>query len=205
MPRSYEARATGANKAYDRDMRRVRGILFVDYVRMLRSHKGVNWSQHLAPEDLPYLKDRIDPDAWYPMETFERMGNAILATVAGGILTPVLMWGRLQASQLRLANPNLLADRDPVESLNRFRVLRQTFFDFDALEVPLLHDDEAQIVIRYHMGMPAEEAAAVQTVGFFEGLLGLAGAREVRSTFKEKSWKGDARTRVDFKWISPDR
>jgi hypothetical protein len=180
----------------------VRGVLFVDYVRMLRSQKTVNWADHLAPEDLPYLTQRIDPDAWYPMATFERMGNAILATVVGGQLMPVLMWGRLQASQLRAAHPSLLAEGDPVESLNRFRVMRQTFFDFDALEVLLLHDDEAQLVIRYHMGMPAEEAAAMQTVGFFEGLLGLAGARDIRSTFKEKSWAGDPRTRVDFIWIT---
>jgi hypothetical protein len=183
----------------------VRGILFVDYVRMLRAHKGVDWKAHLTVEDMRYLGEHIDPDAWYPMETFERMGNAILATVASGSLTPVLMWGRLQASQLRMANPMLLAQNDPVESLNRFRVMRQTFFDFEALEVLLLHDDEAQIAIRYYMGMPAEEAASVQTVGFFEGLLGLAGARDIRSNFREKSWAGDARTRVDLTWISPGR
>ena len=181
----------------------MRGVLFVDYVRMLRAHKGVDWKTHLTDEDMGYLGERIAPDAWYPMETFERMGNAILATVAGGSLTPVLMWGRLQASQLRMANPKLLAERDPVESLNRFRVMRQTFFDFDALDVLLLHDDEAQIAIRYYMGMPAEEAAAVQTVGFFEGLLGLAGARDIVSKFLEKSWAGDARTRVGITWTSP--
>src|SRR2546423_1267643 len=114
---------------------------------MLRAQKSIDWAAHLNPEDLPFLTQRIDPDAWYPMATFERMGNAILATVAGGEVTPVLMWGRLQASQLRQAHPTLLAEGNPVESLNRFRVMRQTFFNFDALEVLLLHDDEAQLVI----------------------------------------------------------
>ena len=73
----------------------------------------------------------IAPTNWYPMATFERMGNAILATVAGGQLNPVLMWGRLQASQLRHAHPSLLAEGDPVESLNRFRVMRETFTSVD--------------------------------------------------------------------------
>src|SRR4051812_21231721 len=124
-------------------MRQVRGILFVDYVRMLRSQKVVDWAQHLAAEDLPYLQMHIAPHAWYPMATFERMGNAILTTVTRGELFPVQLWGRFSANQLRMAYPNLLSPNDPAETLSRFRVLRETFFDFSALEVRLLHDDEA--------------------------------------------------------------
>jgi hypothetical protein len=181
----------------------VRGVLFVDYVRMLRGAKSVDWSTRLTREDLAFLQQRIDHDAWYPMETFERMGNAILATVANNSLAPVKMWGLMQASTLRAANLSLLAERDPVETFRRFNVLRSTFFDFDAIEVILLHDEEAQIAIRYHMGMPAEEAASVQTVGFFEGLLRLAQARDVKSVFREKSWDGAPRTRVEFTWQPP--
>ena len=184
-------------------MRRVRGVLFVDYVRMLRSQKAVDWSKYLAPDDLPYLQTHIDPGRWYPMATFERMGNAILETVTRGELFPVQLWGRYSAAQLRAANPMLLAPNDPPETLSRFRVLRQTFFDFDALEVPLLHDNEAHIIVRYHMGMAAEEAAAYQTLGFFEGLLELAGATEVRAAFLDKSWEGDPRTLLVIKWKPP--
>jgi hypothetical protein len=184
-------------------MRQVRGVLFVDYVRMLRSQKAVDWRLHLAAEDLPYLQMHIEPGQWYPMATFERMGNAILATVTRGELFPVQLWGRYSAAQLRAANPMLLAPGDPPETLSRFRVLRQTFFDFDALEVPLLHDDEAHIVVRYHMGMPAEEAAAYQTLGFFEGLLELAGAKDVRAAFQDRSWDGDPRTLLVIRWTPP--
>ena len=184
-------------------MRQVRGVLFVDYVRMLRSQKTVDWSKHLAPEDLPYLQMHIDPNAWYPMPTFERMGNAILSTITKGELFPVQLWGRYSASQLRAAYPTLLQKNDPAETLSRFRVLRETFFDFSALEVRLLHDDEAHIVIRYYMGMPAEEAASHQTMGFFEGLLELAGATEIRAAFRDKSWDGDPETMLAIRWKPP--
>jgi hypothetical protein len=184
-------------------MRQVRGILFLDYVRMLKAQKSVDWSKHLPAEDVAYLNARIDKDAWYPMESFERMGNAILGTVAGGQLVGVHHWGRLSASVLRAAFPMLLAPDDPVESVNRFRVLRATYFDFDSIEVTMLHEGEAQLVIHYYMGMPAEEAASVQTQGFFEGLLELAGAKDIRSTFREKSWAGDPRTLLDLKWRGP--
>jgi hypothetical protein len=186
-------------------MRQVRGVLFLDYVRMLRSQKTGDWSKHLAAHDLPYLQMHIEPAGWYPMATFERMGNAILATVTRGELFPVQLWGRYSAAQLRTLNPTLLEPNDPPETLSRFRVLRETFFNFNALEVPLLHDDEAHIVIHYYMGMPAEEAASYQTMGFFEGLLELAGATDVRAAFQDRSWDGDPRTLLVIRWTPPRR
>jgi hypothetical protein len=97
----------------------------------------------------------------------------------------------------------LLAPGDPVETLHRFKVMRATFFDFAALEILMLHAGEAQIEIRYHMGMPAEEAAAVQTVGFFEGLLELAGAKDIDARLREKVWAGDTRTVARLRWTEP--
>jgi hypothetical protein len=187
-------------------VRRVKGVLFRDYVRMLRAHKDTAaWRARLAPEDLQFVEQKIDPTMWYPMATFERMGNAILAVIARDELLPVRLWGRLSAAQLRLTEPMLVEPGDPVETLNRFHVLRQTYFDFDALHILMLHADEAEIAIAYYMGMPAEEAATYQTMGFFEGLLELAGARDVSSTLTSRSWVGDARTIAQLRWMMPAR
>lgn len=186
-------------------MRHVRGVLFVDYVRMLRAQRAASLDVHLAPEDRHFLASRIDPDAWYPMESFERMGNAILSLVTAGNLEPVRMWGRISAVQLRSRYPTLIAPNDPLETLNRFRVLRQTFFDFDALEVTMLVDGEALVVIRYHMGMPAEEAASYQSMGFFESLVQLAGGTEITARFRKRSWAGDPQTLLELVWTSPRR
>lgn len=183
-------------------LRQVKGSLFVDYVKMLRGHKGVDWTHHLPGEDLAYLVARIDPAGWYPMDTFERLGNQVLRWVARGDLQAVRMWGRFSVDVLRAATPLLVEPGDPIETMNRFRVLRATFFDFDALEVLMLHDDEAQLVVRYHMGEMAEEAAAIQTLGFFERLLELAGAKDVLARFATKSWTGDARTVLALHWQS---
>jgi hypothetical protein len=167
---------------------------------MLRACKSADYRDLLAAEDFQYLGMRIDHAEWYPMETFERLGNAILKFVANGEMLPVQLWGRYSASQLAKQHPMLVAAGDAVETLNRFRVMRETFFDFSALEVLLLHGDEAHIVIRYHMGMPAEEAASYQTMGFFEGLLPLAGADQIQAQFRERSWDGAARTLLHLRW-----
>ncbi len=167
---------------------------------MIRAHKQQDWAADLATEDLPWLEGHIAHDAWYPMATFERLGNAILRRIAHGNLDLVRMWGRFQVDQLRILHPALLAEGDPIETLTRFRVLRATFFDFEALEIPMLHDGQADIVIRYGMGPMAEEAASVQTQGFFERLLELAAATAVTARFTETSWTGDPRTLLQLRW-----
>jgi hypothetical protein len=167
---------------------------------MIRSHKGVDWAKHLRAEDLTYFIDFNDPTGWYPMPTFERLGNAILAQIAGGDMRAVHMWGRHSVDALRAANPELVVEGDPIETLRRFRVLRATYFDFEALDVRMLVDGHAQVIIRYHMGNPAEEAASLQTMGFFERLLDLAGAVDVGARFAKRSWAGDGQTLLELVW-----
>ena len=73
-------------------MRHVRGVLFLDYVRMLRSQKAVDWAQHMTPEDAAYLATKIEPDAWYPMTTFERFGSWPTGWTRSSTRTLVASW-----------------------------------------------------------------------------------------------------------------
>jgi hypothetical protein len=183
----------------------VRGVLFRDYIRMIRSAKWVDWSKELVPDDHAFLTEKIDPERWYPMDAFERMGNAILRSVAGSDLLAVRMFGRNSVGDLCATSPDLVAPGDPSETLMRMRVLRGTFFNFEALSIPTLLDDQAEIVIAYHMGKTAEEAASFQTMGVFERLLELASARDVQAEFLSRAWAGDARTLLELRWRSDRR
>jgi hypothetical protein len=179
----------------------VKGVLFADYVRMLRAQRHVDWSLRLPPEDLSFLVTRIEPDGWYPMATFERLGLAILDYIAGGEVELVHTFGQSQVDGLVGRYPTLLAEGDPRESVMRFHVLRQTFFSFPALEVRSVSDAEALLHIDYRMGPRAEHAAAVQAQGFFERLVELAGGREVRGTFERKGWEaGGGPSHLALEW-----
>ena len=133
------------DKALPRMFGQVKGTLFVDYVRMLRAQKGVDWSRHLTADDLVFLSQRIEPADWYPMETFERMGLAILNEITPN-LDLVRAWGRAQIDWLSQTHANLIAVGDARETLMRFRVLRASFFDYDALQIADLCDGEAVII-----------------------------------------------------------
>jgi hypothetical protein len=180
--------------------RHVRGLLFADYVRMIRGRKDVEWWKYLQPDDMRHLVGRVDKDAWYPMDTFERLGVCILRTIAGGQLDAVTMFGRFQLMNVVRAHPNLLAEGEPRETLMRFQVLRRTFFDYDALDVLEAHDQSAICAIAYGMGSVAEEAASHQTFGFFQELVEKAGGKNVYGRFASKSWLGDDLTRVELDW-----
>src|SRR5437016_4251677 len=106
--------------------RRVKGLFFAEYVRMIRRRKDVAWARWLTDRDLAYVKERIEPDGWYPMETFERLGVAILSELAEATLDAVRVWGRFSASQYCAEHPDLVASNDPVESLMRLKVMRST-------------------------------------------------------------------------------
>jgi hypothetical protein len=182
------------------DRRRVKGTLFVDYVRMLRSHKSADWSRHLLPEDLSFLVRRIEAEEWYPMESFERMGVAILAEIAHGDLEAVRTFGRVSIDWLCQQQPALLAKGDPRDTLMRFQVLRRSFFDYAALEMRSVSDGEAAVLVRYGMGPQAEEAATWQTLGFFERLLEVAGALDVKAWLSSRTWAGEATTVIQLRW-----
>jgi hypothetical protein len=184
-------------------VRQVRGVLFLDYVKMVKSWKGGNIGEHLGEDEKRHLAMKIEADGWYPMAVFEKLGVAILKTVARGEMFPVQLWGRYSAQQLHKAYPALLEPGQPVETLRRFHVLRQTFFDFEAITVPSIYDGEAQIAINYFMGDLAEEAASWQALGFFEGLLEIAGAKDIRGDFRAKAWRGDNRSLLSVRWADP--
>lgn len=181
----------------------VRGALFADYVRMIRSFKGLDWSEHLGAAELAAIDGKIEPELWYPMEVFERLGNAILAHIAGGSLEAVRAWGRVTVDQIRALQPELVTPDDPGQTLVQFHEFRGRFFNFDPIELVYSVQGEAALRIRYFMGQPAEEAASYQAMGFFERLLEVAGARDVRARFTSRVWEGDAATSLELRWRGP--
>ncbi|MGE0456123.1 MAG: hypothetical protein AB7O37_22760 [Vicinamibacteria bacterium] len=180
--------------------RQVKGLLFLHYVRMLKSRKHTDWGRQLLPADMRFLSQRIEPTASYPMDVFERLGLAILDEIARGELGAVGEWGRQSADLLVESVPGLLVPGDPRESLMRFQAMRGAFFDFDALRLAEVTDRTARLEMRFEMGDRAEQAACVQARGFFQRLVELAGGREVRAAFEARAWEGDARTVTALAW-----
>jgi hypothetical protein len=170
---------------------------------MMRRAKNIEWERALPEGDLVYLRERIQADAWYPMETFERLGVAILRHVEEATLDAVRLWGTFSAGQFAGEHTELIARADAAETLMRLKVLRSTMFDFPAFDIRLVEENGAHVMVNYQMGPVAEEAACHQTMGFCEGVLSLAGMRNIRASFVERRWAGDTRTLILLGWSPP--
>jgi len=182
---------------------KIKGGLFVDYVRMLKKKKGVDWSKYLLPRDLALLDQRILPSEWYPFESFERMGLAVLHEIASGNLKAVLAFGQRSLDEMARAFSDLVQKGDPRESLMRFEVLRNSFFNFNAVTIESIYADYAKLRIEYSMSRLAEQAASFQAAGFFLQLLHLSGAKKIAYRFASRSWAGDSTTILELQWQKP--
>ncbi len=167
--------------------RHVRGVLYVDYVRMLRRQLPT-WRTVLSPADAALVGAQVDVDAWYPMQQFERLGLAILEHVVRGENDSIRLWGRQQVQAILAFLPMLKTDDDPRESVMRFQNFLSSLFDFEAVLLDAVDDEEAVLRIDYGMVAKAEEAATWQTVGFFEELVTAAGGREATGRLRSRAW-----------------
>jgi hypothetical protein len=147
--------------------RRVKGTLFVDYVRMIRSRKDVDWSKYLEPEDLEFLDEhvRILPSSWYPFDTFERYGLAVLEVIAGGKVEFAHMWGRMSTDLLLGVYTTMLEPGDPAESARKLDIVRSGFFDFPGISVELASDTLLVMTVRFSTEAVVGKAQAYQALG----------------------------------------
>lgn len=167
---------------------------------MIRAHKQIAWEEHLQEEDLPWLSQQIELHEWYPMDSYERMGLAILDNVAEGEMALIHRWGRETVDILYESQPYLIQAGDPRETFTRFDVLRQTLFDFPAVQSKFIRDGKVLLQIDYGMSPRAEEAACHQSLGFIERLLELAGAEKIAVGLTRRSWNGDDDTVMEVSW-----
>lgn len=180
--------------------RQVRGFLFVDYVRMIRSHKQIPWRELLHPDDLVWISQRITLEAWYPMESYERLGLAILDHVAKGNLARIRRWGKATVDILYEMQPDVFKPGDPRETLARFDVLGGTLFNWPAARTTVIRDGKACVDLDYGMSPRAEEAACHQSLGFLERLLERAGADGIKVRVVKGTWAGDPNTEIEVTW-----
>ncbi|MEW5741962.1 MAG: response regulator [Myxococcota bacterium] len=180
--------------------RHVRGILFVDYVRMVRRQLPA-WREVLSAADVAVVSQKVDAASWYPMADFERLGLAILEHVVRGERDAIRLWGRESVKSVLQFFPDLTVIGDPRESIMRFQTFLSALFDFPAITVEGVDDEDAAFRIAWGMSPLAEEAATWQAIGFFEELVTASGGMNVRTKLQSRSWiPGEPPTEFTLHW-----
>ena len=177
-------------------MAKVKGSLLLDVARMIRASKDKDWKKYLNDKDLEIINSRVLASSWYPSETYERASYAIFQEIAGGNLNTAKAWGRFVMEDIvKRFYSSLVQEKDMVIALERFKVARLQWFQFDdpqfkAMEIEALGTNQAKIIIRSDHPVPFE-AYSYQSMGSFERLIELCGRKNVKAEIKEHDWKAD--------------
>lgn len=148
---------------------RVKGSLFLDYVKMIRSNQDKNWDQYLQPADWEIVHGHILPSNWYPFETFARIGWAVFQEVAGGNLELVRAFGRFSIKRLLELYKNILVPGDPAASAERLALLHRTFLEGGGQTRVVAQDRHS---FRYKVFTPASEVNAPYVLPFYHQIAG---------------------------------
>ena len=178
----------------------IKGILFLDYVKMIRARKNIDWKKYLSEKDLIFVNENIDINGWYPISAFENLGEAVFEEVGGGDVNKVRGWGKVTISELTKTHGDLINKEDPRESIFRFHVLRESLFDYSAIEILTLLGNRVKLEIDYELKEKAEMSLAYQTLGFTERLLELSGVENISHEFMQKKWEGADSTILRVNW-----
>ena len=74
---------------------KVKGVMLIDYVRMIRANKGLPWEEYLTKEDMDIVNAKIFPSSWYSVEIMERMGQAVFLLIGKGDLEMAKIFGEI--------------------------------------------------------------------------------------------------------------
>ena len=178
-------------------MSKIKGALLLEYARLIRDNKDRNWKKYLTEEDLKTINDRILPNSWYPLEIYERAGNAIFNEIGQGKFANAWIWGKFVIEDLgNRFYHNLVRFQDPAGAVGKCRTFLSQWFQFDtpdfqAIEVLNISSTKIKVTVRYEHQFPFFEAYVHQLGGTLERIVELNGGKETKVTIIEHDWKAN--------------
>ncbi len=184
----------------------VKGTIIMDYVRLIRSNKGLNWDKWLEPEDWEVINSEVLASKWYPYALFRRLGWASYQEVAGGDPERVKSFGRFNMQNMLQLYHNLRVPGDPVASVNKMARIWRNFFQGEGTESRITGSGDNWVT--YQMKAPDKEAEPEKIVAFAYQLCGqlleLVSAANGRNP-KEKVVSEGHSQYITIEWEPPEK
>jgi len=114
--------------------RMLKGSVIVDMVKVVRGFKDLPWDQYLRPEDWKVVNAMVIPTAWYPVESYFRIGWAVYKLVAKENADTVRAFGKAAMNEM-MQGPykSFLYRNEPLEAVQKFLDLRKPLFNFSRM------------------------------------------------------------------------
>lgn len=184
---------------------KVKGTMLLDFVKMIRKNKQLNWNQYLKPSDWSIINSNVLPGVWYPADIYARCSMATFHLMGKGRLESARGNGQMIAAHMfESTYKSLLQSKDPVKGLNQFVFIFGSLFNFTLLKVKSLEPGHARFS---HLSAFEEKpvvidkpAFAYQLLGFLETVVAMTGGKKITATIVSKEWEGAPATIFDITW-----
>jgi len=149
----------------------VKGSLLVDYVRLIRANKDMDWDKWLDADDKEALEEEIVTSKWYPYKLFRQLAWACYNEYAKSDNELAAVFGRFNMKNLLPVYRNVLVPGDPKESVVNFAKFWFNFFRGPGMESEFVGGDQHSAT--YYIKAPDEEKEPKSVEGFAHQLGGI--------------------------------
>ncbi len=145
---------------------KVKGSLLVDYARLIRANKEIDWTQWLDAEEMEIVNNEVMTSAWYSYRVFRKLAWACFQGIACGDLELTATFGRFILQNQLSVYQNVRVPNDPVASIKNFARFWQNFFQGETMESVMTESGVNRIT--YKITAPVDEKA-MDRVNSFTG------------------------------------
>jgi hypothetical protein len=182
-------------------MRHVKGSMFIEIVKGIKSDKSGVFDNLLTEEDKKLLSRTILLGSWYPYDVYKRCFNALAQVYAKGDMEICRQWGHAQGEEMiKSVYKSVLKEKNYKTAMERVKSIYKLMYDFGEIALSFISDNELEISYK---GFDTDfEVSYIVGQGWMEKILEICGCKDVKSKFLVKSWEGAGDTTLHFSWTS---
>jgi uncharacterized protein (TIGR02265 family) len=181
--------------------KKAKGTMILDFVKMVRTHKDLDWNKHLLPEDWDIINSLVLPAKWYPLGFYQRCAMAAFLLMAKGDLEGARANGQLQARRLfESTYKSMVMTRDPMRALTQFVSTYGSLFNYSMLKLEKAGPQRAVAFHDYDDTGKSNAPFCSQMQGMFETLIQMTGGKNGKVVITTKQWEGAPITTFEITW-----
>ncbi|RJQ69415.1 MAG: TIGR02265 family protein [Desulfobacteraceae bacterium] len=181
--------------------KKVKGSMLLEFVRMIRAHKNLDWNKFLQPEDWDIINSLVLPAKWYPLDFYRRCSMAAFVLLAKNNLEGARANGQVMAKHLfESTYKSMIQNKEPMRGLNQFVLTYASFYNFSMLKLEKAGPKHAKVHHNHDGRDKSNVPYCHQLQGMFETLVQMNGGTNLKVVLSAKQWEGAPETIFDITW-----
>jgi len=184
------------------DEEKVKGTMLLDFVKMIRANKNLDWDKYLKAEDWEVINSLVLPAKWYPVDVYKRCSYAAFVLLAGSNHEAARANGQSMGRRLfENTYKSIVQSGDPGRALKQYVLVHSSFFNVGMLKFEMVGSGKAKIHLNYNNFHDNSNAAfCSQMHGLLESLVQAAGGKNQHVAISAKQWEGAPATVFEITW-----